>query len=183
MTKSMRRCLRRLKRTERKTPSRWKPAFSATRWEAAFSDVRTELEAQHVPLCEGPGRRQPHGARGDAPVAALGAYPVADLGDAVRVVLPAHAAGAQHVAGGGVRDGERPQAAVLPAATARGDVGAGVRTRVRRGNVVDPARDLGVAAGFGDDGDVGVGPRTQGDDPVGQRWVGRAEPHVSSVVD
>ena len=159
MTKSMRRCLRRLKRTERKTPSRWKPAFSATLGGRVL-DVRAELEAQHVPLRESPGRGQPHGASGDAAVAALGAYPVADLGDAVRAVLPAHAAGAQHVAGGGVRDGERPQAAVLPAATARGDVGAGVRTRVRRGNVVDPERDLGVTAGFGDDGDVGVGPRT-----------------------
>ena len=85
MTKSMRRCLRRLKQTERKTPSRWKPAFSATRWEAAFSTSARSWRRSTSPSAKAQADAS-RTARVAMPRLRLGAYPVADLGDAVRTV-------------------------------------------------------------------------------------------------
>ena len=137
--------------------------------------VCAQLQAHHVTLVECPSGRESHRARCDAATASLGPYPVADLGHAVRMVLPTDAARAENLARSRIGDGERPEAAVLPAAAARGNIGAGVRARVRRGNVVDPARDLGIAAGLGDHRHVAVRPGAQEDDAVGQWWVWSAK--------
>ena len=143
--------------------------------------IRPQLQAQHVALIERPFGREPHRAGCDAASAVPGAHPVADLGHAVDVVLPTDAARAHDVTRGGVDDGERPQAAVLPAAAARSDIRTCVGARVRSGNVVDPMRDLRITAGFRDHRHVAVRPGPQQDDTVGQGRVGSAQPQRSSV--
>ena len=113
ITKSTRRFCRGLKCTDRKTPSRVKPAFSATRCEARFSRSARKLKPSAAELVECPAGDEVQGARRQAAAARVTTHPVADLSVSL-VTDPAEAHAAEDTPCPRLGHGKGSRGAVVP---------------------------------------------------------------------
>ena len=147
------------------TPSRVKPAFSATRWEAVFSTSACSWSPLGDGVLDHPPHEQDQCPRRDAAASLRAGDPVAELG--ALGLEPAEATAAEQLAGLRVEGADVPRSLGVPLGLV-GDELAPVLVRVRERDHRQPVVERLVVAGLDERRQVVHGPRSQGHDAVRQ---------------